>query len=400
MKDAQAEADAHPARRTTLTRRVTRSRDHAPSPAGCCCCRRRCCSRSSRTYPVVATHRRQLLLDPAGRQARPRFVGLDNYQAMLADDPVFWKSLWQQRLVRARHHPAVDRAGPGDGAWVNAAMRGRGLLRLAYFTPTVLPMIAVANIWLFFYTPQYGLLEQLTRLFGSPAHNWLGSPDTVLGCVIVVAIWKEAGFFMIFYLAALQPISPALARGRGARGRVALATIFRRITLPAADADHAVRAGQRGDQLLPPGRPHRRDDPRRARQRHLAAALLHLRGRLQLLGHGLCGDADRACCWCCSRLVAIGAVRASSSAGRTTNEPRSTSRHAARSAARSRRVARVAAGHAAGSCRCAYAVWTAFHPPEYSTRFELIAPLTLDEFRRAPGRPRRSRATSSTPSCW
>ena len=44
--------------------------------------------------------------------------------------------------------------------WVNGRIAGRGFLRLAYFTPTVLPMIAVANIWLFFYTPEYGLLEQ------------------------------------------------------------------------------------------------------------------------------------------------------------------------------------------------------------------------------------------------
>ena len=31
----------------------------------------------------------------------------------------------------------------------------------------------------------------------------------------------------------------------------------------------------------------------------------------------------------------------------------------------------------------AYAVWTAFHPSEYSTRFELFAPLTLNNFARA-----------------
>ena len=72
-------------------------------------------------------------------------------------------------------------------------------------------MIAVANLWLFFYTPQYGLLEQLTGLFGLPSHNWLGSPSTALACVTVVAIWKESGFFMIFYLAALQQIPPVYA---------------------------------------------------------------------------------------------------------------------------------------------------------------------------------------------
>ena len=53
--------------------------------------------------------------------------------------------------------------------WVNRNMRGRAFLRLAFFTPTVLPMIAVANIWLFFYTPDYGLLDQLRGLFGLPA---------------------------------------------------------------------------------------------------------------------------------------------------------------------------------------------------------------------------------------
>jgi sn-glycerol 3-phosphate transport system permease protein len=89
---------------------------------------------------------------------------------------------------------------------------------MAYFTPTVLPMIAVANIWLFFYTPQYGLLEQVTQAFGFASHNWLGSPDTVLYAVMVVAVWKEAGFFMIFYLAALQGISPSLAEAAALEG--------------------------------------------------------------------------------------------------------------------------------------------------------------------------------------
>jgi sn-glycerol 3-phosphate transport system permease protein len=86
----------------------------------------------------------------------------------------------------------------------------RGLVRMAFFTPTILPMIAVANIWLFFYTPEIGLIDQITGLFGLPSQNWLGDPDTVLGCIIVLTIWKEAGFFMIFYLASLQALPPEL----------------------------------------------------------------------------------------------------------------------------------------------------------------------------------------------
>src|SRR5437763_5128333 len=145
------------------------------------------------------------------RPRRPaRFVGLDNYATIVAD-PVFWRSLWNNLLFAAGTIPVSIAIAIVMALWVNDRIAGRTLVRMAYFTPTILPMIAVANIWLFFYTPQYGLLEQITGLFGGSSHNWLGSQDTALLAVIIVAIWKEAGFFMIFYLAALQGISPSLA---------------------------------------------------------------------------------------------------------------------------------------------------------------------------------------------
>jgi sn-glycerol 3-phosphate transport system permease protein len=92
-------------------------------------------------------------------------------------------------------------------------------------------MIAVANIWLFFFTPQYGLIEQIVQLFGGSATNWLGSGDTALFAVIVVAVWKEAGFFMIFYLAALQGISPSLGEAAAIEG-ASRWYYFRRVLFP------------------------------------------------------------------------------------------------------------------------------------------------------------------------
>jgi len=115
--------------------------------------------------------------------------------------------------------------------WVNGRIPGRGFLRLAYFTPTVLPMIAVANIWLFFYTPEYGLVEKVATALGAPSHNWLGSRDTALGCLMVVTVWKEAGFFMIFYLAALQSMAPQLAEAAAIEGASRI-YFFRRVTFP------------------------------------------------------------------------------------------------------------------------------------------------------------------------
>src|SRR5438874_13347854 len=160
-------------------------------------------------YPAVANLWHSFYSTPRG--SRPAvFVGVDHYR-QLADDPIFWQALSNNLWYALGTIPLSIALALMMAAWVNGHIAGRGVLRLAYFTPTVLPMIAVANIWLFFYTPGYGLVDRFVNRLGFGGdHNWLGTPSTVLVCLIVVTIWKEAGFFMIFYLAALQGIAPAL----------------------------------------------------------------------------------------------------------------------------------------------------------------------------------------------
>jgi sn-glycerol 3-phosphate transport system permease protein len=180
-------------------------------------------------YPAVATLWHSFFSTPKG--GRPAaFAGLDNYRN-LVEDPVFWQAFTNNLWFAIGTIPASIALALLMAVWVNGRIRGRGLLRLAYFTPTILPMIAVANIWLFFYTPEYGLLEQVTRAFGFGTHNWLGSQSTALGCLMVVTVWKEAGFFMIFYLAALQSMSPHLAEAAAIEG-ASRWYFFRRVTFP------------------------------------------------------------------------------------------------------------------------------------------------------------------------
>jgi sn-glycerol 3-phosphate transport system permease protein len=180
-------------------------------------------------WPAAETFLDSLHSTPRGRRAAA-FVGLENYQRML-DDPVFRQAIVNNLWYALGTIPTSIALALLMAIWVNDRIAGRTALRMAYFTPTVLPMIAVANIWLFFYTPQYGLLEQVLGAFGAPAHSWLGSTDTALACVTVVAIWKEAGFFMVFYLAALQQISPTLAEAAALEG-TSRWTFFRRVQFP------------------------------------------------------------------------------------------------------------------------------------------------------------------------
>ena len=180
-------------------------------------------------WPVLGTIWDSFHATPKGSRPAP-WVGLENYQVMLSDE-VFWQSLRNNLWYALGTIPVSIALAMLMALWVNSAMRGRTWLRMAFFTPTILPMIAVANIWLFFYTPQYGLLDQFLSLFGAGGRNWLGDPSTALACMIVVAIWKEAGFFMIFYLAALQAIPPSLAEAAAIEG-ASRTYYFRRVVFP------------------------------------------------------------------------------------------------------------------------------------------------------------------------
>ena len=159
-----------------------------------------------------------------------QFVGLENYQ-MLLEDPVFLKVIENNFWYAIGTVPTSIALAIIMALWVNSKIGGTSLLRLAFFTPTILPMITVANIWLFFYSPHIGLFNQLLALVGIEGPNWLGDPDLALSSLMVMTIWKEAGFFMIFYLAALQTLSPELYAAAKLEGASAW-RIFRKITFP------------------------------------------------------------------------------------------------------------------------------------------------------------------------
>lgn len=179
--------------------------------------------------PAIETLVHSFFSTARGRR-HSHFVGLDNY-AHLISDPVFWQAMTNNLIYAALTIPLSMALALVMALLVQGKLRGRGFLRMAFFTPTVLPLIAVANIWIFFYTPGFGLIDQVRSLFGLHNSNLLGQGGSALYAIAAVSVWKEAGFFMIFYLAALQTIPPSLieaARLEGASNW----QVFRKVTLP------------------------------------------------------------------------------------------------------------------------------------------------------------------------
>lgn len=119
----------------------------------------------------------------------------------------------------------------GMALLMNRAIRGRALWRFSLFYPVLLPLIGGASMWAFLYGNSGGLINTVLRSLNIPTQDWLNTPDLVLWSVIVVNIWKQAGFYMIFYLAGLQSIPKDIYEAAALDGASYFQQLFT-ITIP------------------------------------------------------------------------------------------------------------------------------------------------------------------------
>jgi multiple sugar transport system permease protein len=85
------------------------------------------------------------------------------------------------------------------GFWSN-------FFRSAYFVPTMMPLFLAASIWRWMYAPEVGLINRLIGLFGFESVNWLKNPSVMIYALIVVDVWRSAGWNMVILLAGLKNI--------------------------------------------------------------------------------------------------------------------------------------------------------------------------------------------------
>jgi sn-glycerol 3-phosphate transport system permease protein len=135
----------------------------------------------------------------------PTFIGLDNFVAEFTN-PIFLQVLRNTALYTLGTVPISVVLALLLAIEVNKRLRLSGFYRTALFYPTILPTVGAAAVWLFVYVPSFGLLDRLLALLGIGSHNWLGDPGLVLPALMLVMIWKQTGYFMVFYLAGLQSL--------------------------------------------------------------------------------------------------------------------------------------------------------------------------------------------------
>ncbi|HLR23315.1 MAG TPA: sugar ABC transporter permease, partial [Pseudogracilibacillus sp.] len=85
-------------------------------------------------------------------------------------------------------------------------LKGITFFRSMMFSPWITPMVAMSIVWAWIYEPDVGLLNQILGWFHLPQPDWLHSSDSALWSIIIVTVWKNSGWAMLFYSDALQKI--------------------------------------------------------------------------------------------------------------------------------------------------------------------------------------------------
>ncbi len=135
----------------------------------------------------------------------PRWIGLENYQALLFHDDLFRTSLFNTVYYVVYAVPLGTVFSLSLASLLNSRVPGLSLFRTIYYLPSIVPAVASAIIWIMLLNPQFGILNTLIRAFGLRAPGWIADPRWAKPALVMMSVWG-LGNTMIIYLAALQDV--------------------------------------------------------------------------------------------------------------------------------------------------------------------------------------------------
>jgi sn-glycerol 3-phosphate transport system permease protein len=155
------------------------------------------------TYgPVLRVAAESLIV---GRFAGDHAIGLGNYRRLFAD-PHFARAAWNNGLYALGTIVPSLVLALALALALRETTRLNSVLRTLVVMPLLIPLVAAAALFSFILLPGDGLLDFYLRKLGIGMVNWLGDTDLALGAVIAITVWKNTGYYMLFFLAGLAGV--------------------------------------------------------------------------------------------------------------------------------------------------------------------------------------------------
>ena len=143
---------------------------------------------------------------PGAQVDRP-FVGFDNYAAVLGD-PDVRRSFFNVGVFLVINVPLTVVLALVLATALNSVVHARTFLRVSYYVPYVTASVALVAVWLYLFS-NGGMVNQLLGPL-APDPSWLVNAKLAMPVIALFVTWKQLGFFILLYLAALQNVSKDL----------------------------------------------------------------------------------------------------------------------------------------------------------------------------------------------
>lgn len=134
------------------------------------------------------------------------FLGIDNYKNLLTDEE-FWNTVKNSFVFIGWSVPLSMVAGLLLALLINNDLKAKGLFRTIFFSPVVTSLVAAGLIWVWLLNNDYGIINTLLTNMGLPKIPWLVDEKFAMKSVIMMTVWKDAGYNMILFLAGLNAIN-------------------------------------------------------------------------------------------------------------------------------------------------------------------------------------------------
>ncbi len=164
---------------------------------------------------------------PGAQVARP-FVGFANYLHVFTD-PAVLQSFGNVGIFLIINVPLTVVLSLVLATALNSVVHAKAFFRVAFYVPYVTASVAVIGVWLFLFNND-GLINNILGPL-APNPSWLISPTLAMPTVAIYVTWKQLGFFILLYLAALQNVPTELYESAATDGAGRLAS-FWNVTVP------------------------------------------------------------------------------------------------------------------------------------------------------------------------
>jgi multiple sugar transport system permease protein len=151
------------------------------------------------------------------------WIGVDNYKNIFTNYPPFRPAIEHNVIWLVALFLVPTPLGMFLAVLLDKEMRFSRFYQTALFIPVVLSLALVGFMWQLIYSPDQGLLNEITG--GNT--DWYGDPDINLWAVLVAVCWKQTGYVMLLYLAGLKAVDPTLREAATVDGASETQTFFR-----------------------------------------------------------------------------------------------------------------------------------------------------------------------------